>query len=142
MQHQHPKCNNNWLRLMAALVTSMTLSACSMMNTQPDTVEPVQPVIYNVVKRNIYMPNRPQPVVPLELKFYVLTESNLSAQIARIKADTNTDNFSVIAMTPGTYENLSINTANTTRYIQDIQSILEYYERIVRELNTEPTITN
>lgn len=125
--------------ITAALVMAM-LTGCDSFGRKPQE-EPVQPVIYNVVQRSIYKPQRPYPVNPLDLKFYVITEENLTDKMAEIRKDRDGE-FTVIAMTPETYENLTINTANTTRFIQDVQDILDYYERIISEINAEKIITD
>lgn len=49
---------------------------------------------------------------------------------------------SMIVMSPQSYENMSINTANSTRYIQEIINILEYYEGVISDLNDQDIITD
>lgn len=126
--------------MLAAAITTL-LSGCWWNQKPQPQVEPIEPRIYNVVKHDYFMPDRPYPINPLDLKFYVLTEQNLEQQIGQIKQDNGGAPFSVIAMTPKTYESLSINQANYTRYIRDILGLLEYYERLINEINQEDIIT-
>ncbi len=49
---------------------------------------------------------------------------------------------SMIVMSPQSYENMSINTANSARYIQEIIDILEYYEGVISDLNDQDIITD
>ena len=127
--------------LTTAAVVAASLTGCFWNDKPQPQVEPIEPRIYNVVKHDYFMPDRPYPINPLDLKFYVLTEENLESQIAQVRKDNGGAPFSVIAMTPKTYESLSINQANYTRYIRDILGILEYYERLIHEINNEEIIT-
>lgn len=123
-------------------MVALALTGCGIWGRQPEPQEkPLQPVIYNVVQRSVYTPNRPYPVNPLDLEFLVITEENLTEKMDQVRK-ANGGDFTVIAMTPATYESLTINTANTTRFIQDIQDILDYYERIISEINQEKIITD
>ena len=48
---------------------------------------------------------------------------------------------SMIVLSPKSYENLSINTANSSRYIQQVLNILAYYEGVIADLNDQEIIT-
>ena len=107
-------------KFLMILSSLLVLSACS--RPQPTTVTKTE-----YVEQNIPIQSRPGPVQLNDVDFFVVTADNLDEFLAENTKSQGSVVF--IAMTIRGYENLSLNTAELRRYIEQQQSIIVYYER-------------
>jgi hypothetical protein len=84
-----------------------------------------------------------RPTNQLPVEWIVITQDNVNQQIEAQRSRTRT--LTLFSLTPQDYENLSINTAELRRYIQQqtviINALREYYEA-TRNNNDRPRVSN
>jgi len=107
-------------KFLMILSSLLVLSACA--NPQPTTVTKTE-----FVERNIPIQPRPGRVELNDVDFFVVTADNLDEFLAQNTKSQGSVVF--VAMTVRGYENLSLNTAELKRYIEQQQSIIVYYEK-------------
>lgn len=120
--------------LMILLLTPLLLlsSGCSFIPTP----EPKVVTVTEVIAPKIAIVQQPKPVQLNKMKWYVVTEENLEQFITEFK-DKNGE-LVFIAISVKDYENLSLNTAELRRYINQQKEIIIYYEDSIRK--TEETV--
>jgi len=105
---------------------AMLLTGCGMFNQRPEP-QPVE-VVTIQVPMEIYQPPNINPLQMENVRWYVITEENLESKMAEIR-DRLGGEFVVFAMTPRSYENLSVNIQDIERYIAQQLKIIEYYQQ-------------
>jgi hypothetical protein len=97
------------------------LAACE----SPDTI--INPVLQDRPRITL---QEIRPTTQLPVEWIVITQDNLQQQLELLRSRNN--NITMFSLTPRDYENLSINTAELRRYIQQqtviINALREYYE--------------
>ena len=87
--------------------------------------------VETIVKPTIAIAQRPRPVEFDELKVKVITEANVQEVIQEMKD--NQGQFLVYALDPVTFKNLAIGIEEITRYIEEQNDIIVYYEKAVTD---------
>ena len=108
---------------MHLLLLSVLLGACAGSNSEPITETVVQT---RVIEQNIPLQSRPDPVNLRSVRFYVVIEENLEEFRSEFLQTNNELVFVVLSIDD--YEDLSLNLAELTRYIEQQNSVLVYYE--------------
>jgi hypothetical protein len=84
-----------------------------------------------------------RPTTQLPVEWIVITQDNVNQQIETLRSRNRT--LTLFSLTPQDYENLSINTAELRRYIQQqtviINALREYYEA-TRNNDNRPRVPN
>jgi hypothetical protein len=114
-----------WLVLATALLTG-----CATPQPVYQTLPPVK-VITETVELQIYQPPLPPEIKLDEVKWFVVTENNLSEKMAEIKAHTGSD-FVVFGLTPQSYENMAYNLQEIRRYMRQQTEIILYYREATK----------
>ena len=114
------------MRTLSVLLMAMLLTGCGMFNQRPEP-QPVE-VVTIQVPMEIYQPPNINPLQMENVRWYVITEENLESKMAEIR-DRLGGEFVVFAMTPRSYENLSVNIQDIERYIAQQLKIIEYYQQ-------------
>ena len=81
------------------------------------------------VERKIPVQNRPRPVSPNNLHFYVVTEDTLAAFKQRFVKQNG--DFLFYAISVRDYETLALNMAEIKRFLQQQKQIIIYYEKAI-----------
>lgn len=117
--------------ILIALV--FLLQGCSFLRPsapQPLPLPPVK-VITETVQLEIYQPPLPPEIQLDDIKWFVLTESNLQEKISEVKSYTGAD-FVIFGMTPQSYENMAYNLQEIRRYIRQQTEIIKYYREATK----------
>jgi GTPase involved in cell partitioning and DNA repair len=85
--------------------------------------------VTEIIAPKIAVVQRPKPVQLNKMKWYVVTEENLEQFIQEFK-DKNGE-LVFIAISIKDYENLSLNTAELRRYINQQNEVIIYYEESI-----------
>lgn len=112
------------MRTLCTLLIAALITGCSFMEPKP--VPPVE-VVTIQVPLEIYQPPNINPLQMENVRWYVITAENLESKMAEIRQRLGGE-FVVFAMTPQSYENLSINIQDIERYIEQQIKIIEYYQ--------------
>lgn len=112
------------LKKISAVSALLLLSGCSVFSQKP--VEPRIVTVTKVVPLEIYQPPLPQEIALENVKFFVITKSNLEEQIAKIEKMLGGD-LVVFALTPQAYENMAYNLQEIRRYVNQSKELILYY---------------
>lgn len=107
------------IKCFAILSSLLLLSAC---NTTQKTITQTK-----YIKRSVPIQAHPRRVNMKNVKFYVVTESNLDQFLKRFRRANGEVVF--VAVSIKDYENLSLNIADLRRYIKQQREIVVYYEK-------------
>ena len=108
------------IKSLMILSSLLALSACA-------TPDPITITETKFIEKDIPVPPRPEAVNLADVDFSVITAENLDEFL---EANTESEGSLVfVAITVRGYENLSLNTAELKRYIEQQQAIIVYYER-------------
>ena len=113
------------MKYLILLPLTLVISGCSWWG---ETVEITPP---KIIEKKIRVVPHPKPVNLSKIKFYVVNENN----IGKFEQDITRESISYvfIGMTVKDYENLSLNTAELKRYINQQKEIILYYEKSIKE---------
>lgn len=104
------------------MLSSVLLAACATNDIQPtETV-----VQTRVIRQNIPIQSRPDPVNLRSIRWYVVTQENFDEFQAEFIR--NNGEFVFVVLSIDDYEDISLNLAELTRYIEQQNSIIVYYE--------------
>jgi hypothetical protein len=124
------------MKTLITLITLAMLTGCGFTNTR--TPEPVE-VVTIQIPLEIYQPPNINPLQMENVRWYVMTEENIESKMAEIRQRLGGD-FVVFAMTPQSYENLSVNIQDIERYIAQQIKIIEYYQQATQPEIKKTTI--
>ena len=110
-------------KYLMILSLSLSLSSCTWFCKEEPPVY-ITETVY--VKQDIPILDRPKPVQLLNVDVDAVSYKNLDEFLASNKFKYGNNVF--IAMDVRDYENLSLNTAELQRYIQQQQALIKYYE--------------
>lgn len=114
------------MRILSLLLIAF-LTGCSMMRPAP-MVEP-EPIVQTVTEfktLEIYQPPLPEAIDLEDVEFFVITESNLEEQIAKLEKMQG-GVFVLFGLTPQDYENMAYNLQELRRYVRQQKEIILYY---------------
>jgi len=120
----------NKIMLIALL---FVLQGCSFLRPSTPQPLPLPPVkiITETVQLEIYQPPLPPEIKLDDVKWFVITESNLEEKVAEVKRFTGTE-FVIFGMTPQSYENMAYNFQEMRRYIRQQTEIIKYYREATK----------
>lgn len=113
------------LKLSMGAAALLILAGCVSSNPEPKVITQTK-----VIKQNVSIANRPDPVSLRNVKFYVVNEGNFE----QFKSDFLAVNprFVFVAVSIPDYKDLSLNLADLQRYIAQQGELIVYYESAVR----------
>lgn len=103
-----------------SLALIIPISACTTMETVTKAEKVETPVVAQ---------SRPEKINLRDVRFYVVNEKTLPEFVTRFKSD-NPELVFIAISVPG-YENLSANVAEFKRYIDQQNSLIDYYESLL-----------
>ena len=104
------------------MILILTLTGCLGRKSEPIVI--TQPV---VVKSNIPIQARPKQLQLTDVRWYVVSETNLDEFLANFKEEEGLLAF--MAISAQGYENLAMTIADMRRYILQQKDIILYYEQ-------------
>jgi len=107
------------------LILCLIIAGCAAPPIKIDTI-PIEPVIIQ--------PAPPARLTMLPVNLIVVNKANQESQLKTIFS--NDDSF--VAINMQSYENISLNFADITRYIQQQQDIIDYYKTITTPVTKLP----
>jgi hypothetical protein len=102
-------------------------------STPQPVYQPLPPVkiITETVELQIYQPPLPPEIKLDDVKWFVITESNMEEKIAEIKKFTGSE-FVVFGVTTQGYENMAYNLQEIRRYMRQQKEIIMYYREATK----------
>ena len=116
------------------LLPILILSGCSILD-RPSEVAPVE-VLTIEKPAPVYHPPKPSAVSALPVEWTVLTPETMQEYL-NDWSDGNAPTNAFYGLTTKSYENLSSNMADIIRYIRQLSSIVDYYQNLETEDDTE-----
>ena len=120
------------LRLLPALLL-ITCSGCALLGNDPYVPE-VKPVeVVTITKpAAVYHPPLPNKVNTKPVEWTVLTPAIMSEYLTDLeKGEAPTNVY--YGISPTGYENLSVNMSELKRYIRQVLSIVDYYQKLDKQ---------
>ena len=124
------------LRLLPALLL-ITCSGCALLGNDPYVPE-VKPVeVVTITKpAAVYHPPLPNKVSTKPVEWTVLTPAIMSEYLTDlVKGEAPTNVY--YGISPTGYEHLSLNIAELKRYIRQVLSIVDYYQKLDEDRSVE-----
>ena len=124
------------LRLLPALLL-ITCSGCTLLGNDPYVPE-VKPVeVVTITKpAAVYHPPLPNKVSTKPVEWTVLTPAIMSEYLTDLeKGEAPTNVY--YGISPTGYEHLSLNIAELKRYIRQVLSIVDYYQKLDEDRSVE-----
>ena len=124
------------LRLLPALLL-ITCSGCALLGNDPYVPE-VKPVeVVTITKpAAVYHPPLPNKVSTTPVEWTVLTPAIMSEYLTDLeKGEAPTNVY--YGISPTGYEHLSLNIAELKRYIRQVLSIVDYYQKLDEDRSVE-----
>jgi len=119
-------------KICALLLLTISLSGCGLFSKR---WEPEIATVSVPVQKIIPIKQRPAPLNLYKVEFNAVNQENLNNFISKNKEMFGTVVF--IALTVQDYENLSLNTNEMRRYIEQQIALIKYYEDQIKEKEIE-----
>ena len=114
-------------KLILVLSVLLVIAGC-------DTTKKVE-ISAKPIKESVILAPKPSPTNISEFNIKIITKDNIEEFISDIKTKQSLkdDSYVFYAITPKEYEQLVANVQDLKRYIQESNSIIIYYEEVLKE---------
>lgn len=120
-----------YLKILSALLLSLTITGCSFLEEKPEVPDKYQPIIKQ---------DRPRGLELEPVEFRAVTSETLNEVTDEFT--TPTGEYVFLALSVDDYEKLALNMNDITRYIEQLLALLSYYENLTEEESSDDNSTS